>query len=203
MMAASRAEGTPAWRGRSPLRPSAGTRPPDAERLRKVRAAHAAIAPARWTRAHDETGALIEAEAASGERFVLARFEAASVAEVIFMADAPDHVGFLLGLLDKAFAAIRELKAGQAFDEARDGQAARDPKDFAAECAIKCTERRFQQFLAERHGLAPPLDTERAAQKVRSILGVTSRAELNEDGKAAQAWKALRASFGAWLKAGR
>jgi len=201
-MNAARAEGAPAWRGngRSPLRPSAGT--PDAERLRKVRAAHAAIAPARWTRAHDENGALIEAESASGERFVLARFEAASDAEVIFMADAPDHVDFLLRLLDKAFAAIRELKAGQAFDEARDGQG-RDPKDFAAECAIKCGERRFQQFLAERHGLEPPLDTERAAQKVRSILGVTSRAELNEDGKAAQAWKALRASFGAWLKAGR
>jgi hypothetical protein len=181
---------------------NAAARSPDAARLKAVRTAYAAIAPARWTRAHDENGALIEAEAGNGERFVLARFDAASVAEVIFMADAPDYVGFLLTLLDQAFAAIRELKAGQAFDEASNAPV-RDPKDFAAECAIKCAERRFQQFLAERHGLEPPLNNERAAQKVRSILGVTSRAELNEDARAAHAWKALRASFGAWLKAER
>ena len=179
---------------------------PDAARLKAVRASLAQVSPARWSRAQDERGALVEAETGSGERFVLARFEPeASVSEVIFMAEAADNVRFLLRLLDAAFAAVREMKAGRAFDDARSdsGPAAHDPKNFAAECAIKCGEWQFQKFLEERHGLEPPLNKERAAQKVRGLLGVTTRAELNEDGKAAQAWKTLRASFAAWLKAGR
>lgn len=176
---------------------------PDAARLKAVRASLAAIAPAAWSRAQDESGPLIEARAGSGERFVLARFEpAASVAEVIFMADAPDTVGFLLRLLDAAFEAIRAAKRDNAFDDARE-PAARDPKDFAAECAMKCQEPAFKVFLEERHGLERPLTDERVKQKVRSLLGVQSRAELNEDGQAAEAWKRLRADFGAWLKAGR
>jgi hypothetical protein len=39
---------------------------------------------------------------------------------------------------------------------------------------------------------------------VRSLLGVQSRKELNKDGgRPSEAWKALRADFAAWLKAGR
>jgi hypothetical protein len=38
---------------------------------------------------------------------------------------------------------------------------------------------------------------------VRSLLGVTSRKEINEGGRASEAWKALRGDFAAWLKAQR
>lgn len=181
---------------------------PDAARLKAVRASLAQISPARWSRAHDERGALIEAETGSGERFILARFEPeASVAEVIFMADAAETVGFLLCLLDAAFAALREVKASQAFDDARDrsagpGATAGD-KDFATECAMRCQDARFKVFLEERHGLERPLTDDRVAQRVRSILGVQSRKELNDNGDAAGRWQRLRADFAAWLKAGR
>ncbi|RWB85939.1 MAG: hypothetical protein EOQ52_20535 [Mesorhizobium sp.] len=182
---------------------------PDASHLKAVRAAYAAIAPADWSRAQDENGPLIEARSGSGERFVLARFEpAASIAEVIFMADAADHVRFLLRLLDDAFAAIREIRAGQAFDDSKNNPAAgpaqaHDPKNFAAECAMKCQDPAFKVFLEERHGLERPLTDDRVAQRVRSILGVQSRNELNDGGQAAGAWKALRADFAAWLKVNR
>lgn len=162
---------------------------PDAAKLRAVRAALAAIAPAEWTRVHGEAGAFLEGRGEMGELLVLARFDAASVDEIDFACNAPDTVGFLLRLLDAAFGQIRALK-GQS-----EPPPPRREKDYAAECAMKCAEFGFQRFLEACHGLEPPVTPERAAQKVRSILGVQSRAELNDGGRATAAWRDLRKAY--------
>jgi hypothetical protein len=41
------------------------------------------------------------------------------------------------------------------------------------------------------------------AQKVRQMLGVTSRKELNDGGRSAEAWRQLRGEFEAWRRAER
>jgi hypothetical protein len=166
---------------------SKGALSPDAAKLRAIRDALASISPADWTRAADDKGALIEARGAYGELMVLARFDAATVDEQAFAADAPDMVAFLLRLLDAAFREIRAQKGSS--------EPPRREKDYAAECAMKCGEFGFQQFLQACHGLEPPLTNDRAAQKVRSILGVQSRAELNDGGRAVAAWRELRAAY--------
>ncbi|TIX73964.1 MAG: hypothetical protein E5V25_04070 [Mesorhizobium sp.] len=180
---------------------------PDAVRLRAVRENLASIAPGRWTRAQDASGAFIEMRGEMGELFVLARFDAlATVDEIAFATDAPDMVRFLLGLVDKAFAEIRALQRlpeQRRHDQQRGAPAAREAKNFAAECAMRCQDARFKLYLEERHGLERPLTDDRVEQKVRSLLGVQSRKELNNGGQAGEAWKALRADFAAWLKAGR
>ncbi|TPN79978.1 hypothetical protein [Mesorhizobium sp. B1-1-2] len=199
-------------------RPSHRDLSPDAVRLKAVRAALLAIAPGDWTRAHDEQGGLLEARGEMGELLVLARFEpVASADEIAFACEAPDTVRFLLRLLDEAFAKIRELSSASRAAGAPAGRAlprsgvrpaagppeASNPRNFAAECAMKCQEPAFKVFLHEAHGLERPLTDERVVQKVRSLLGVQSRNELNDGGRAGEAWKALRAAFAAWLKAGR
>jgi len=173
----------------------------NAERLKRIRAALDSIAPGDWTRVQDGSGAFIEARGEMpGEVFVLARFsDAATVDEVTFACDAPVTVRFLLKLLDEAFTKIRELRGESAAEQ----PAMHEPKNFAAECALKCKEPAFKVYLEERHRLERPLSDERVAQKVRSMLGVTSRKQLNDGGEAAAAWKALRADFAAWLKAER
>jgi hypothetical protein len=170
---------------------------PDAARLRAVRASLAAIEPGHWTRACDSDGEFIESRGEMGELLVLARFHpGATMDEIAFAVDAPDTVRFLLRLLDHAFSEIRALKAPPL--------ARHDPaKDFAAECAMKCAEPAFRAYLEEEHGLEKPLTPERVATKVRSMLGVMSRAELNNGGQAAERWKALRSEFEAWRRAGR
>ncbi|TPK38686.1 hypothetical protein [Mesorhizobium sp. B2-5-3] len=177
---------------------------PGARKLKDIRAGFAAVAPANWTRVHSATGAFIEARGEMGELFVLARFDMATPDEIAFLCDAADTVRFLLRLLDEAFGTIRALKGEPARHNAPAGPpAASEPKNFAAECAMKCQEPAFKVFLEERHGLERPLSDKRVAQKVRSILGVTSRKDINEGGRASEAWKALRADFAAWLKAER
>ncbi len=169
----------------------------DAKRLIAIRRSLDLIAPGDWTRVHSEHGAFIEARAEMGELFVLARFDgAASIDEIAFAVDAPEHVRFLLRLLDAAFREIRRLKG---LDQPSEPQR----KDYAAECAMKCAEPTFMRFLSQCHGLEVPLTADRAAQKVRSLLRVNSRKELNEGGRAEAAWIALRGEFDAWWRAKR
>lgn len=179
---------------------------PDAMRLRAIRSALAAIEPAAWTRVHGADGAYVESRGEMGELFVLARFDEATIDEIAFVTDAPDTVRFLLRLLDDAFEKIRQLRGlpePRRADQQRGEPMARDVKNFAAECAMKCQDAAFKVFLHEVHGLEKPLTDGRVAQKVRSLLGVQSRKELNNGGRASEAWIALRGAFDAWRKAGR
>ncbi|QKC83255.1 hypothetical protein [Mesorhizobium sp. NZP2077] len=176
----------------------------DARKLRAIRSSLEAIAPADWTRVHGEAGAFIESRGEMGELFVLLRFDEATPDEIAFVCDAADTVDFLLRLVDDAFDTIRALKGEPPRRNPPKGAAqASDFKNYSAECAMKCQEPAFKVFLKERHGLEGSMTDERAVQKVRSLLGVTSRKELNEGGRASEAWKALRADFANWLKAER
>lgn len=172
-------------------------------RLARIRDLLAEIEPGRWTRVHDADGCFVEAEGPMGELLPVARFDAgAGEAEITLVTELPETVAFLLALVDRAIGAMRRAgAAGQ--PETRDAGVHDRAKDFAAECAMKCGEAAFKAFLEARHGLARPLTDERAAQKVRGLLAVTSRAELNHDGAAAERWKALRAEFDAWRREGR
>ncbi|RWQ12359.1 hypothetical protein [Mesorhizobium sp.] len=179
---------------------------PDATRLRAIRAALAAIEPAVWTRVHGADGAFVESRGEMGELFVLANFDEATVDEIDFICNAADTVTFLLRLLDAAYFRIRQLRGlpePHQNDHAADMATERKLKKYASECAMRCKDPEFKQFLHEQHGLEKPLTDERVAQKVRSILGVQSRKELNNGGQASEAWKALRGAFDAWRKAGR
>lgn len=67
---------------------------------------------------------------------------------------------------------------------------------------MKCQEPAFMAFLCECHGLVErPLSPQTAAQKLRSLCGVGSRKELNDDAAAAGRWKKLRDEFTAWKRA--
>jgi hypothetical protein len=138
----------------------------------------------------------IEATGPMGELSEVATFHPdASTEEMQFAASAPQHVRFLLGLIDRAITKARGGKPQPPEPE-------KQRKDYAAEAAMKCAAPAFKKFLMENHGLESPASDERTAQKLRSLLGVTSRAELNHDDQAALRWKALRGDFENWRRAG-
>jgi hypothetical protein len=68
---------------------------------------------------------------------------------------------------------------------------------------MKCDDAAFKTFLEQRHGLEWPLTKERAAEKLRTVLKIQSRKELNENSAAAERWRDLRAAFEAWLRVGQ
>jgi hypothetical protein len=112
----------------------------------------------------------------------------ADASDIAFVAEAPVRMRFLISL-------VKSLKRRlQTFE------ASPERKDYAAECAMKCSERGFQTFLHEVHGLDHPWDSHRAATKIHSILNIHSRRELNENQAAADGWKRLRGEYEAWRK---
>jgi hypothetical protein len=186
----------------------------EAARLSSIREQLAAIEPGEWViaSARNPDGGdrlFIETTGPMGEISEIATFHAdASTEEMQFAAGAPGNVRFLLGLVDRAIASAKRgsgrsprADAGApAQGQPQSGDPARE-RNYAAEAAMKCAEPAFKKFLMERHGLESPATDERAAQKLRSLLGVTSRAELNHDDDAAARWKALRADFENWKRA--
>lgn len=106
--------------------------------------------------------------------------------DIEFVSRAPGDMRFLVDL-------VRELDAAQ-----RTGRpAARRPPDYAAECAMKCADPAFQSWLFEVHGLENP-DSNRAATKVRFLLAIESRAQLNTDAEAVSRWRAMVGDFERW-----
>ncbi|WP_406871607.1 hypothetical protein WHT83_14905 [Aminobacter sp. P9b] len=178
----------------------------DAMRLRAIRVNLAAIESGDWTVVHDEEGYLVvEALGPMAERhWRLCRFDrAASKDEMALISSAPETVRFLLDLVDRARRALQPPHGGHDQRGEARGEPQTDPRNYAAEAAMKCQEPAFLAFLEAEHGLERPLTPERAAQKLRSLCGVTSRKQLNDGGQAAQAWRQLRDAYAAWKKAGR
>ena len=81
--------------------------------------------------------------------------------------------------------------------EARGGRPA---KNYAAECAMKCSEPAFKAFMEDRHALARPLTDDRVAARVRSVLAISSRTELNTSNEAAARWREMVKDFDAWRR---
>lgn len=166
----------------------------DSLELRKIRNRHSSLGGAEWLLSSNGEVTIVEARTA-GELNEIARFMPdATPDEIDFFANAPHMVTFLLGLVDRAIAAAR--KSAPRANSRPQG------KNYAAEASMKCEEAAFRAFPEARHGLERPLTQERTAQRLRSLLGITSRKELNDNGEAAGRWRALSAEFDAWRRAG-
>ena len=127
------------------------------------------------------------------EQFAVLSFDPkADIGDQEIVAHARDDLAWLLAAYDRLVRHYREILA-----EKERAERARKGKDFAAECAMLCGQHAFRTFLQDRHGL-DTADRERIDTRVRSILAIQSRAELNKDESARQRWFSLRAEFTRW-----
>jgi len=75
------------------------------------------------------------------------------------------------------------------------------PKDLARDCGMKCNDWLFRRYLMECHQMTDQSDAERINTRVRFILNIQSRTELNTDPAAAGRWEKLLTDFYRWRKA--
>jgi hypothetical protein len=101
-------------------------------------------------------------------------------------------VGFLLFLL-KMYDAVVTRFVPKRPAQTQEKRAA----NYAAECAMKCEDRKFREYLHVCHGVDVS-DSKRIVTRVRSVLGISSRTELNSDPKAAARWRQLVGDADAW-----
>lgn len=171
--------------------------PADVSRLQKIRQRHEE-ASTDWSVA--ETGLQIVARVVPGTSpvVVLEATDDCGWQDMEFISHAHADVAFLLQLLREAFDKIRQLAPPQDRRQAQRPQHDQKSKDYAAECSMKCGEQLFRHYLIEKHGLEDATDNIRVVSRVRSILNIKSRADLNTDENARQRWFSLRADFEAW-----
>ncbi|MBP1852147.1 hypothetical protein [Rhizobium halophytocola] len=119
--------------------------------------------------------------------------------EVLF--NSRDYIEACILVAEQSFDEVRRLKREvEQLQAKRQREAGR--KDYAAQCAMACDKPAFRQWLADVHG-ADISDRERIATRLRSILNIRSRGELNIDESAAARWKSLQADFEASLRTRR
>lgn len=73
------------------------------------------------------------------------------------------------------------------------------PKSYAQRVALLCQDRRFQKFLQDRTGLELTCEA-RAAEYVRELCQVQSRAEIVEGSRPGMKWRALAADYDNWAR---
>ena len=69
--------------------------------------------------------------------------------------------------------------------------------NYAAECGIKCAEKKFQHFLRDSTKM-PVTDKDEAGAAIRKLCRVESRAEFNKDEAAADRWRKAKHWFDLW-----
>lgn len=168
----------------------------EAIQLRRVRQKLLALDGAEWQFACEGDVSFVEAKTQDGELNKIATFHpGATPAEIDFIVGAPRMAALMLRLLDRAIVAMRQ---------GAPRQGGKSPaRDYTTEAAMKCDEPAFKVFLEQQHGLERPLTKDRVAERLRSILNIKSRKELNENSAAAERWQDFRAAFEAWKRAGR
>ncbi|PQZ51899.1 hypothetical protein CQ052_05175 [Ochrobactrum sp. MYb15] len=169
--------------------------------LRRIREKLAALNGDDWQLCCEGDVSFVEAKTRHGELNRICTFHpGATPDEIDMVVGALGMAAFMLKLVDRAIVAVRQTTPRQSAPrESRQ----RKHRDFAAEAAMKCDDAAFKMFLEEQHGLEGPLTSDRAAQRLRSILNIKSRKELNENSAAAERWQDLRAAFEAWKRVGR
>jgi hypothetical protein len=69
---------------------------------------------------------------------------------------------------------------------------------LSREAAMLCQAGAFWKFM-EEHVIGTPRNSDEAADLLRSECGVTSRAELDHDEKAAARFREIKSSYDAWM----
>lgn len=114
--------------------------------------------------------------------------------------NAPLYLRAAVFIAEGAIAEIERLKDQLEQMEKRAARR-RQADDLARDCAILCQRGDFARYLRESHGLDDIADAERVSSRVRSMLAISSRTELNTDPAAADRWRKLKSDFEAWRKA--
>ncbi|MEY9196603.1 hypothetical protein ABIA16_001719 [Sinorhizobium fredii] len=173
---------------------------PQQKRMNAIRNRVALAAP-EWGVKSDGGKLCLTATSKEGAALIATIVDGAPIDDSEMLLNAPDDLIWLLKTYDALAGRFRALRTDRVH-QAPPRTEQQKPKDFAAECAMKCAEPGFKKFLEDCHVLDRPLTDDRAANKVRFILNIRSRAELNNDPAAAERWKKLRDDFDAWRRRG-
>lgn len=132
----------------------------------------------------------------TGERATVCTIHPDALAvEFEIIAAATEILAFFLMLQDRAVAKVRELQGNGKRQEER----ARKSQP-ANQAAMLCEKVSFHRFL-ETKGPGSPVPDKRAADtRMKALLSISSKTQLNDDRTALARFRSLRADYDAWMR---
>ena len=149
-----------------------------------------------WTiRAQDRRVDVITRRASGEDAVICTIFADALPDEVELISGALENAAMLLDLRTRAIATVKDLRRqlGQPAETVRD-------KNYSAQASILLPLRSFQRFLEAKGAGGPVRDELAADTRLKSLLAIKSKKELNESAKAQAAWLSLFADYETWLR---
>lgn len=169
---------------------------PDGAKLKLIRQTHA-LATDDWKVTRGDLGETLSViDDVDKEWSDICTITALNPADAQIIRCAPDYIAFLLDLLDRSFAVVKDLQAAQPAQEQQD---TKPDKDYTTNCAIRCGEGSFIQFLQDRHNLLT-VGKESVAEKVRELCQISSRKQLSKSMEKANNWLRLNREFEGWMR---
>ncbi|MGV2128092.1 hypothetical protein ACQZ4Q_01355 [Agrobacterium vitis] len=105
-------------------------------------------------------------------------------------------ISFLLSMLDAAIARIHAQNMEiRNLERKAEGKG---PPDYTTECAMLCDDHDFRLLLIDRHGMDPSAEAKHVESRVRTMLKIKSRKELNTDPAASARWQRRKKDFETW-----
>ncbi|KKX28243.1 hypothetical protein [Rhizobium sp. LC145] len=140
------------------------------------------------------------ARRATGESTRILTLHAADalVDEIDLVCGALDHLRMFIGFFDRAAAKVRQLGAEVERQTARKREA-----NLGFQAKKLCENAAFRRFLELKGPGGPVHDAQAADTRLKGLLAISSKSELNVDERAGTAFRALRADFYAWERGGR
>lgn len=150
----------------------------------------------RWMIESDDAGTYLISYRANGESVVVATFhKEASRAERELVAEALPLLLRFFDMFNRARSKIAELQAllGRSTEKNREG-------DYTTQASILTSDRLFWRFLETRGAGGPVRDKTAADTRLKSVLAIQSKKQLNENDAAKRAWLELHADYLTWKK---
>ncbi|MFT2213098.1 hypothetical protein ACLJYM_14540 [Rhizobium giardinii] len=165
-------------------------------RLVRLRAIAAQLVGDKWALESSDGRTRIVTHRSTGDRELLCTVHADVLPhEYELITGAFDLLVLFLNLQDRASVKVRDLMA--ALDNtAKAGRA----KDFAAQAAMLCQSVSFRRFLETKGG--PVADAQAADTRLKGLLSITSKKQLNDDEAARKRFLSLRGDYDFWMKGG-
>lgn len=164
------------------------------KKVERVRYLADRLAGDQWVVETDDDRVHLVAFRHMDEATIIATFHKDALAhEIELVALGLDVARMLLDVGDRAKRIIAALRRALGREERRASE-----KNYSANAAITVKEASFWRFL-EVTTTGGPVRTETAADtRLKSVLAITSKKQLNEDARAAGRWLSLRRDYENW-----
>ncbi|RKD61537.1 hypothetical protein [Rhizobium sp. WW_1] len=138
------------------------------------------------------------ARRSSGQEVEICRFSRRALPdEIRLIAGGVRNLCVSLDLIQRAAARVRQLESEV---QQLQKQLADKPKDYAANAAILCQGELFHRFLEVKSDGEVIADKQAADARMKELLTIKSKKEINNDERAREAFLSLRAEFELWKR---